>query len=58
MGGDDKISHLGQIRSPFGDPALFDLYDLRDLDHVFRLGSVRSSSYTQHVGLGGICMMI
>ena len=33
-----------------------DLYDLRDLDHVFWAGPVRSSSYTR-VFLSGICMI-
>ena len=33
-----------------------DLYGLRDLDHVFWVGSVRSSSCT-HVYVGGICMV-
>ena len=35
---------------------LWNLYDLRDLDNVFWVGSVRSSSYT-HVFLGGTCII-
>ena len=35
-------------RNPISRPfyVFRDLYDLRDLDHVFWVGSVRSSSYT------------
>ena len=54
--------HQGQIRSHFRDLDLCGadrslIYrDMRDLDHVRRIGSVRSRSYV-HVCLGGICII-